>query len=134
MNREVLLWLQKAREDLQVARHELALPDEEVVTTAVCFHCQQFVEKVFKAFLVLHQSDFPRTHNVEYLRELCAQIDAEFHHLQLGNLHFYAVEIRYPSDFPTLTLREASECLAIAEKIREFIDRKLSISIDNLGL
>lgn len=48
MNREVLLWLQKAREDLQVARHERALPDEEVVITAVCFHCHQFVENLTK--------------------------------------------------------------------------------------
>jgi HEPN domain-containing protein len=73
MSDEVIQWLRKAREDLTVARHEMALPDEETVTAAVCFHCQQFVEKVFKAFLVLHGVAFPRTHNIEYLKELCAK-------------------------------------------------------------
>jgi HEPN domain-containing protein len=48
MSDEVIQWLRKAREDLTVARHEMALPDEETVTAAVCFHCQQFVEKVSK--------------------------------------------------------------------------------------
>jgi hypothetical protein len=75
MNSEVQQWLVKALEDYRVAQHELVLPETDVVTTAVCFHCQQFVEKVLKAFLVAHQRDFPRTHDLGYLKSLCAQID-----------------------------------------------------------
>jgi hypothetical protein len=45
MNSEVQQWLVKALEDYRVAQHELVLPETDVVTTAVCFHCQQFVEE-----------------------------------------------------------------------------------------
>jgi HEPN domain-containing protein len=110
----------------------MALPAEEVVTTAVCFHCQQFVEKAFKAFLVSHNCDFPRTHNIEYLRELCAHIDADFALLDVGSLAFYAVEVRYPGDYPSPTLDEAAECLKIAESIKGFIETKFGVSIDSV--
>ena len=132
MSDEAVQWLRKAREDLMVARHEMALPDEETVTAAVCFHCQQFVEKVFKAFLVLHGVVFPRTHNIEYLKELCAQVDPEFALVDVQNLSFYAVEIRYPGGYPTPTLTEAAACLATAESVLQFVERKLSISFESL--
>jgi HEPN domain-containing protein len=38
-------WLIKALNDVKVAVHEMALAEEEIVTNAVCFHCQQAVEK-----------------------------------------------------------------------------------------
>lgn len=115
-----------------MARHEMALPPEEVVTTAVCFHCQQFVEKALKAFLVFHSADFPRTHNLEYLKELCARIDADFTSLDVEPLELYAVEIRYPGDYPIPMVEEAAECLKITEVIREFIEQKLGVSFESV--
>ena len=56
--------------------HEINLPDDKMVTSAVCFHSQQLVEKSLKAFLVEKSVDFPRTHNLEFLKELFTQ----FHH------------------------------------------------------
>ena len=116
MTSEVRQWFVKALEDYQVAQHELVLPETDVLTTAVCFHCQQFVEKVLKAFWVLHQRDFPRTHDLGYLKSLCAQIDADFKDLTIEELSFYAVEFRYPGDYvrPTVEADSRTTSLPLA--------------------
>ena len=46
-------WIACADEDLELARRELNYIDEEILIRSVCFHCQQAVEKYFKAFLIL---------------------------------------------------------------------------------
>ena len=43
-------WLSKANEDLLVV--ERLTETEIIAATAVCFHCQQAVEKFLKAFLL----------------------------------------------------------------------------------
>jgi HEPN domain-containing protein len=45
-------WLLKSIEDITLVEHELRLPDDEVITSAVCFHAQQAVEKLLKSFLI----------------------------------------------------------------------------------
>ena len=64
---------------------------------------------------------------MEYLLELCVKEDDEFKGIEVGNLSFYAVEVRYPDEFYTPSIEEAKECLEIARKVREFVMKKLSI-------
>lgn len=120
-------WIIKANNDLTVAEHELSTTDEERVTEAICFHCQQAVEKYLKAFLIFHKQDFGKTHNLEYLLKLCSQLDKEFQEIDVGNLSFYAVEIRYPGDFYIPTTKEAKESIEIAKQIKEFVLKKIQI-------
>ncbi|MGB9621127.1 MAG: HEPN domain-containing protein, partial [Brevinematia bacterium] len=67
----------------------------------LCFHCQQTVEKLLKAFLVYHNVDFQKVHTIEYLIRLCSKIDNEFESLyeMTKKLTDYAVEVRYPDEF-----------------------------------
>ena len=51
MKKKVKMWVRKALEDFKTAEHEMNLPKSETVTSSVCFHSQQFVEKMLKAFL-----------------------------------------------------------------------------------
>jgi len=37
-------WLVKANNDLKVAENEMKLSPDDVVTEAVCFHCEQAVK------------------------------------------------------------------------------------------
>jgi len=37
-------WVIKALNDISVAQHEINLPENEMITDAVCFHCLQAVE------------------------------------------------------------------------------------------
>ena len=92
-------WLIKANNDMRVAENEMMLPPDDIVTEAICFHCEQCVEKFLKAYLITGNIDFKKTHNLEFLLELCIKKDAEFEKINLGDLSFYAVEIRYPDEF-----------------------------------
>ncbi len=112
--------------------HELSFPNEEIPTGAVCFHAQQCVEKLLKAFLVYHQKEFGRTHNIEFLIRLCSEIDKDFAHLASGDLSFYAVEVRYPDDFYVPSVEESRECYSIAISAKEFVFNKLKLDENNL--
>jgi len=121
-------WLIKANNDLKVAENEIVLDPGDMVTDAICFHCQQAVEKLLKAYLIFKQVDFDKSHNLEYLLEICLEKDESFSQVEVGDLSFYAVEIRYPDDFYIPTEKEARECLGIAKKVKEFIYNKLNLS------
>jgi len=93
-------WLTKASSDLKVVENELKLSEDDMVPEAVCFHCQQAVEKYLKAYLAARNVEFKKTHNLEFLQELCTKVDPEFGALNMGNLTFYAIEVRYPDEPP----------------------------------
>jgi HEPN domain-containing protein len=119
-------WIIKAVNDLKVAEHELRQPADEIVTDAICFHCQQGVEKQLKAYLASKNIDFGKTHNLEFLLERCLEIDHDFKEVDVGNLSFYAVEIRYPDEFYIPSIAEAKECFSIASKDKDFLLKKIS--------
>ncbi len=118
-------WIVKALNDLKIAGHELNQPANEMVTDAVCFHCQQAVEKLLKAYLASKNVDFGKTHNLEFLLELCLKQDPDFKNLKVGNLSFYAVEIRYPDEFYMPSVAEAKECFNVASKAKDFLLKKI---------
>lgn len=120
-------WLIKAFEDYKLIENELKLPDEKIPTSAVCFHCQQFVEKLLKAFLVYNKKDFGKTYDLKLLLKLCKDIDKSFNEIDVGNLDFYSVEIRYPDEFYIPTVSETKNNYETVKKIKEFIIKKLNI-------
>jgi HEPN domain-containing protein len=68
-------WLSKAEEDLLVAEH---LAEAGALSpSAVGFHAQQAAEKSIKAYLVHHQIDFPKTHDIDALLDLVVTSDRE---------------------------------------------------------
>jgi len=132
MDEYVKKWLIKATGDLKVAENEMKLPPEGMVTEAICFHSQQAVEKFLKAFLITKNVEFGKTHNLEFLIELCGREDEEFKEVDVGNLSFYAVDVRYPDEFYTPSVDEAKECIKIARKAKEFVMSKLEVKDDEL--
>jgi HEPN domain-containing protein len=67
--------LDRAREDEAAAR---AMLDVGAVTDAIVgFHAQQAVEKALKAVLAARGIDFPFTHDLEGLAELCQEAGCE---------------------------------------------------------
>ena len=127
MNEEVKEWIIKAYEDHIVAKHLIAFPEDEVVTSAVCFHSQQFVEKTLKAFLVLHKIEFGRTHNLSLLKELCSRKDPSIKALEVEDLSIYAVELRYPEDLQVPSLEEAKSSFEKASHVKEVMFEKLDV-------
>lgn len=91
-------WFRKADNDLRNAK--IVIEAEKPPTDTVCFHCQQTAEKYLKGFLVHHNTEFEKEHDLDYLLDLCCQIDSSFDSLRdiAENLTPYAVESRYPGD------------------------------------
>ena len=61
-------WIRRARSDLIVAG---LTEDERIAPEILVFHAQQAAEKALKALLVLRQIEFPRTHDIGLLLDLC---------------------------------------------------------------
>jgi HEPN domain-containing protein len=123
----VKVWLLKAENDLRLAAHELKLDEEEMITEAICFHCQQAAEKFLKAHLISYQIEFNRSHDLEYLVELCAKADKDFMGLEVGNLTDYAVGVRYPDEFYCPSPAEAKDSFRIASAIKKLVLSKLPV-------
>jgi len=114
--------LRKARQD-RIAMEAL-LPAQGL--DAVCFHAQQAVEKWLKAFLAYSKVEFPYTHNLAKLIEICAGIEPAFRSLlpTVAPLTPFAVELRYDDSFwPTETV--AKQAHAAAMEVFEFVMARL---------
>ena len=120
-------WLKKAENDLKIVEHELELDEEEIVKDAVCFHCQQAVEKYLKAYLIFKRVDFPRTHSIEYLMEQAAKIDKDFSGINVEGLSDFGIDIRYPDDFYIPEINEVKFYYNLAKKIKLLVLRKIKL-------
>ena len=119
-------WLYRAREDLAVMKN-LHSSNPEGFTSTICFHAQQTVEKYLKAFLVFHDVDFPRTHDVDFLLMECQKIDSEALIIDFKSLTEFGVSVRYPDDFYIPTLDESNEYSEIAITISKLIEKLITI-------
>jgi len=130
IDKETKNWLIKAINDYKTAEKLINLSENEIITDTLCFHCQQAVEKLLKAFLVYHKIGFQKVHTIEYLIKLCSTIDSEFESLyeKTKNLTDYAIDIRYPDEFYIPTIEEARNAFESATFVKEFIFKKLNIT------
>lgn len=129
MNHEIVKkWIKKANNDLKIGIDELNV--DEPATDAICFHMQQCVEKYLKAFLIFHNKEIRKTHDISILIKQCIEIDEEFkilYDLEVDALTDYAVEIRYPDDFYFPTVEETKEAIELAMKVKELVLSKIKI-------
>ncbi|MEW5724704.1 MAG: HEPN domain-containing protein [Thermodesulfobacteriota bacterium] len=115
-------WLRKAESDIKALEASLSVEAFD----AACFHAQQSVEKHLKAYLLHHGAEFPFTHNLAKLLEICAGLDQAFRTLLplVEPLTPYAVELRYDAEFwPGLAAVE--EARAAAKVVRDFVVQRL---------
>lgn len=122
---KVRQWLEFADEDLKLARHGLTLTGE-VPYRLIAYHAQQCAEKVLKAFLVFHGIDFPYTHNISRLMELCAdQGDWVKEAQEAEELTPFAITTRYPGEDEKVSRKEALRAIEIAAKVRDIVRKNL---------
>ena len=105
MNRLVQEWLQKADEDRRSAH--ILLRDTEPLVTPAMFHLQQNAEKLLKALLVKKKITFERRHDLTYLLHLSTEPALREHLQVLNELNPFAVELRYPGDYPVISVTNA---------------------------
>ncbi|MBN1287344.1 MAG: HEPN domain-containing protein [Anaerolineae bacterium] len=114
--RDSMIWIEKAEQDYQMAY--AAMQMETSLFDMVCFHAQQCVEKLLKAFLVQRQVFFPKTHDLKEIYELCrpAGFDLVLDEADLDRLSDYAVLIRYPN--ASATPADAEFAIAFMDAVR----------------
>lgn len=119
-------WIRRANEDLAVAEQLLA--DKVPYFGSIGFHSQQAAEKFLKAFLVWHEIEFPKTHDVGQLLKLAEIKDKALSESlqQILILTDYGVDARYPADLPDLTSTEAYQAVGLAKQTKDAILKSLS--------
>jgi HEPN domain-containing protein len=87
---------------------------------------QQAAEKAIKTVLVFLQVDFPRTHDLDALRNLVPDgWQLKIDHPDLASLTEWAVEARYPGDWPEAVEADARLAVQQARSVWESIRRDL---------
>lgn len=111
---------QQGEADLTAAEILAAAETYDYFTCA--FHCQQAAEKFLKAFLVCHQIEFRKTHDLGELLKLASQ--AELPGCEW--LTPFGIEFRYPGDQPEVDWTMAQNALAEAKRLRQVIMKHLA--------
>jgi len=117
-------WLHRAQDDELNAR--AILKDRDGTPSLVCFLSEQIAEKGFKALLLFHTMDYPKTHDLNQLGSLihphCPSVmnDLKEEILLLGR---YYVGTRYPANIPleSFSWDMAEEAFKAAIQIKEFV-------------
>ncbi len=118
-------WLEKAEDDWRLSRRLAG--DSEPHAEATAFHAQQAVEKYLKAFLTWHQIEFPKTHDIKRLLKLTSAPDPDLAEelSDAADLTAYAVEYRYPGEYPPVTMDDAASAVAVADRVRDYVRGRL---------
>lgn len=147
--------LQEARDLLLLRRDDLGAAERLLqgppLLSLVRFHSQQAAEKALKSYLTVHQTPYPRTHDLGELIDLSAIIDRDFTVLEpasdsamvganlsaiidrdvtvleriADSLTPYAVEARYERAYAGVSTEFAQEVLENAREIVSFVESRL---------
>jgi len=119
-------WLAKADSDWRTV--EILLDSQQCPHEVVCFHCQQFVEKLLKAFLTMHSVEAPKTHDFRRLIQLAEPFATDLSDFtdQSDKLTVHGVETRYPGDWFPVSPDELNEIVELSRRFRDLLLRKLA--------
>jgi HEPN domain-containing protein len=110
-------WLARAKADWGTV--EVLSAHADSPRESIAFHCQQYVEKLLKEFLTLHDIEAPRTHDLRRLVQLAASVAPDLAGLEKSadSLTEHAVSMRYPDEWREI---EAEEVQAAITAARQF--------------
>jgi len=129
--RKVSQWVGYADEDLRLAIYALKMRGKGRAFRLIAYHAQQCAEKHLKAFLVYHRVDFPYTHNIRKLLELCRERATWPESLRdAEDLTQYAITARYPGEDEPITREEAQRAVEIAQRVRD----QVRTALEELGV
>ncbi|GBR76547.1 HEPN domain-containing protein [Candidatus Termititenax persephonae] len=132
MKKAIEDWLNFADKDIELSETIFKLADAERFMSFVAFHCQQAVEKYFKAFILENKLPLLKIHNLVKLysdikRFNDLDIDADL----LGLLNNAYVKTRYPANIGLVadnvpSLEQSLGFLNLAKDVAKKIRKALS--------
>ena len=119
-------WVAKAEGDYATALRENEAKPSPNYDAAV-FHSQQCAEKYLKAVLVEASQDFPKTHDLSVILDLCLSVEPTWESLRedLHSLTDIGVEVRYPGI--SADDEDAGKSIATATEARALVRRSLDL-------
>jgi HEPN domain-containing protein len=120
-------WLSKADENFEFAVANLE--EGKPFFALICFHFQQSVEKYLKAYIVAHDLEFRKIHDLPALLKTCMGKNSSLEELDVDCefLNTFYIETRYPVHWPTqFTEQEAGKAKSAAARVRQVITGDLS--------
>ncbi len=121
---EATRWLKYAYEDLQAA--QALRSDVEAAPRQACWLAQQAAEKALKAALCFLGIEFGKTHDLDALRNLLPDdCSTRRRYPDLADLTIWAVQGRYPGDWPEATAADADAALEKARGVLEAVSADL---------
>jgi HEPN domain-containing protein len=120
-------WKVKAQNDWTAV--EILLTSDQCPADAVCFHCQQFVEKLLKPLLTYLEIEAPKTHDLRRLIQLAEPFAPELSRLSdlSDKLTVHGVDTRYPGDWYPVTSSEMNEVIGISRQFSNILLPKLEL-------
>ena len=114
-------WRAKAQSDWTTV--EILVGSERCPADTVCFHCQQFVEKLLKAFLTCHGIEAPKTHDLRRLIQLAEPFAPELSRFSDASdvLTAHGVETRYPDDWREIEPTEMNQVVELARELGDIL-------------
>ncbi len=102
---------------------EILQASEQCPPDVVCFHCQQFVEKLLKGLLTFHSVEAPRTHDLRRLIQLAEPFALELSALaeRADALTYHGVQARYPDDWRQIEPAEMNEMVDLARELGDIL-------------
>lgn len=118
-------WRAKAQSDWTAV--EILLGSEVCPRDTVCFHCQQFVEKLLKGLLTGNGIEAPKTHDIRRLIQLAELSAPELSRFADASdaLSIHGVETRYPGDWYEIERTEMEEVVQLARQLGQLLHLRL---------
>jgi HEPN domain-containing protein len=135
MKKQVEAWIGFAERDILTISEII---ENQNLTNIVAFHCQQAIEKYFKAFLLENNKPLTRIHNLLALYGVIKEIiDLNIDEDLLSTVNDIYLESRYPGDIGLLddgsmpTIEQANQFFIFAKeietKIKNELDKKVML-------
>ena len=129
MKKQVEAWISFAEKDILTISEIIENPN---LTNIATFHCQQAIEKYFKAFILENEKPIIKSHNLLALYGIIKEIiDLELDEDLLSTVNDIYLESRYPGEIGLLddgsmpTIKQADNFFTFAKEIKEKIKNEL---------
>jgi HEPN domain-containing protein len=139
MKDQVKEWLALADEDIETA--DILINHKNCKANQIAFHCQQAIEKYFKAYLLENNWELKKTHNLTKLYNIAKTLTSKDFSIDtklLDQIHNFYINSRYPGEYVAISKKRAKEFYDFAENIGKIIKKALNIKTekidDDLGL
>ncbi|MCL2706031.1 MAG: HEPN domain-containing protein [Spirochaetaceae bacterium] len=125
MKKQVEAWIGFAKNDILTVSEIIKNPN---LTNIAIFHCQQAIEKYFKAFILENEKSLLKTHNLLALYGTIKEIiDFNFDEDLLSTVNDIYLESRYPGEIGLLdndslpTIEQANQFFIFTKEIEKKI-------------